>query len=107
MVPGRPHPVWRPAPFLPEAVFREGIRRVHGALRPGGWLVVGAGRFDGDALAVAVTHWKTLQSGGTPLALDDARAALEDAGFVEMRELPAPPGALALYAARKAPRIEG
>lgn len=94
---------WMPAPFLPEAVFHEGIRRVHDALRPGGWLIVAAGRFDGDALAVAVTRWKTLQSGGTSLALDDARAALDDAGFVEMKELPTPPGAPALYAARKEP----
>jgi SAM-dependent methyltransferase len=94
---------WMPAPFLPEAVFREGLRRVHDALRPGGWLIVAAGRFDGDALAVAVTRWRTLQSGGTSLTLDDARAAFDDAGFVDMKELPTPPGAPVLYAARKEP----
>jgi SAM-dependent methyltransferase len=98
---------WMPAPFLPEEVFADGLRRVHDALRPGGWLIVGAGRFDDDALAVAVTRWKTLRSGGTPLAADEARASLDGAGFVEMRELPTPPGAPALYAARKAPPAPG
>ena len=92
---------WMPAPFLPEEVFPVGLRRVHDALRSGGWLVVGAGRFDDDALAVAVTRWKTLRSGGTPLSADEARTSLDSAGFVEIRELPTPPGAPALYAARK------
>jgi hypothetical protein len=94
---------WMPAPFLPEEVFPVGLRRVHDALRSGGWLIVGAGRFDDDALAVAVTHWKTLRSGGTPLTPDAARTSLDSAGFVEIRELPTPPGAPALYAARKKP----
>ena len=94
---------WMPAPFLPEEVFPVGLRRVHDALRSGGWLIVGAGRFDDDALAVAVTHWKTLRSGGTPLTPDEARTSLDSAGFVEIRELPTPPGAPALYAARKKP----
>lgn len=91
---------WMPAPFLPGEVFAEGLRRVRDALRPGAWLIVGAGRFDGDALAVAVTRWKTLRSGGTPLDPDQARAALRAAGFVEITELPTPPGAPALYAGR-------
>jgi SAM-dependent methyltransferase len=94
---------WMPAPFLPESIFSAGLRRVHAALRPGGWLVVGAGRFDGDALAVAVTYWRTLRSGGTPLTSDQAPGILTDAGFVDVMELPTPPGAPALHAARKPP----
>ena len=31
---------WMPAPFLPEAVFAGGLRRVLDALRPGGWLTI-------------------------------------------------------------------
>jgi SAM-dependent methyltransferase len=93
---------WMPAPFLPPSVFSAGLRRVHEALRPGGWLIVAAGRFDGDALAVAVTRWKTLRSGGTPLTSDEARSSLDDAGFAQTTDLPTPPGAPTLYAARKA-----
>jgi SAM-dependent methyltransferase len=94
---------WMPAPFLPPHVFAEALRRVREALRPGGWLVVATGRFDGDALAVAVTRWKTLSSGGTPLTADEACTALQDAGFAEVRDLHTPPGAPALYAARTEP----
>jgi Methyltransferase domain len=92
---------WMPAPFLPESIFSAGLGRVFAALRPGGWLVVGTGRFDGDALAVSVTYWRTLRSGGTPMTSDQAPGLLGDAGFVEVMELPSPPGAPALYAARK------
>ncbi len=94
---------WMPAPFLPEGIFPAGLRRVYAALRSGGWLVVGAGRFDGDALAVSVTYWRTLRSGGTPLTSDQAARALTDAGFVDAMEIPTPAGAPALYAARKPP----
>ncbi len=92
---------WMPAPFLPQSIFSAGLTRVFAALRPGGWLVVGAGRFDGDALAVSVTYWRTLRSGGTPLTSDQAQAVLADVGFVEAKALPTPPGAPALYAGRK------
>jgi hypothetical protein len=74
---------------------------VRDALQPGGWLAVGAGRFDGDQLAVAVTCWKTLRAGGTPLSADDARTGLEAANLVEFKILPTPPGAPMLYAARR------
>src|SRR5205085_1215817 len=97
---GRFDLAWMPAPFLPEKAFHRGLRPVYDALRPGGWLIVGAGRFDGDELAVAVTRWRTLRNGGTPLTADEARAALDGAGFVDQRELPTPPGAPALYAGR-------
>ncbi|HUQ39002.1 MAG TPA: class I SAM-dependent methyltransferase [Acidimicrobiales bacterium] len=98
---GRFDLAWMPAPFLPQVVFGPGLRRVHDALRPGGWLIVGAGRFEGDPLAVAVTRWKTLASGGTPLTADDADAELGAAGFTDLRELPTPPGSPVVYAARR------
>ncbi|MDQ3106895.1 MAG: class I SAM-dependent methyltransferase [Actinomycetota bacterium] len=42
---------WLPAPFIPEPIFPSALARIHAALRIGGWIVVGAGRFDGDELA--------------------------------------------------------
>ena len=92
---------WLPAPFIPDAVFPDAVERIRAALRPGGWLVVGAGRFDGDELSVAVTAWKTMRAGGTPLPADDARRVLEDAGLTDFQALPTPPGAPAIYAARR------
>jgi SAM-dependent methyltransferase len=92
--------VWIPSPFIPSEVVATGIGRVGAALRPGGWLVIGAGRFEGDPLAVAVTRWKTVLSGGKPFP-PEARAAVESVGLTRFTEIPAPPGAPALYAASR------
>ena len=92
---------WIPAPFIPSDVLVNGIRRVGAALRPGGWLVIGAGRLVGDPLSVAVTRWRTVQSGGTPLSASEARGAVESIGLTRFTDIPAPPGAPALYAARR------
>ena len=89
---------------FPKRSSPQGCAACMSALRSGGWLIVGAGRFDDDdALAVAVTRWRTLRSGGTPLTAEEAHTSLAAAGFVEITDLPTPPGAPTLYAARKAP----
>jgi hypothetical protein len=92
---------WLPAPFVPEAPLRAGIDRLRAALVPGGWLVMGHGKFGGDAVTDAVGRFKTVAYGGT--ALDDAQAAalLTGAGFEDVRNLPTPPGAPALTVARR------
>ena len=93
---------WLPAPFIPEEVFDGALVALHRALRPGGWLVVGAGRLDdGTPVSIAVTRWKTVLAGGTALPRADAQARLAAAGFVDVTDLPMPPGAPALYAARR------
>jgi SAM-dependent methyltransferase len=92
---------WLPAPFIPEGVYEPALAAIHRALRPGGWIVLAAGRLDDDALPVAVTRWRTLLAGGTPLTRHAAHASLTAAGFVDVADLPAPPGAPALYAARR------
>jgi precorrin-6B methylase 2 len=92
---------WLPAPFIPASVFAQALRRVYRALRPGGWLVVAAGRFDGEPLAIAVTKWKTLRAGGTPLPSAEAMTTLPAVGFVDVMQMPTPVGAPALFAARK------
>lgn len=94
---------WMPAPFLAAEIFAEAVVRVRSALRPGGWVVIGAGQFSGAPLAVAVTSWKTVRAGGTGLPADAAREVLEGAGFVDFAVLPSPPGAPALYGARRPP----
>ena len=62
-----------------------------------------AGRLDGEeALVVAVTRWKPVLAGGTPLPRVEGFARLGAAGFREVAELPVPPTAPARYAARRA-----
>jgi precorrin-6B methylase 2 len=93
---------WLPSPFIPSEVIRPALDRLFTAIRVGGWIVVGAGRFNqNDELGTAVTRWKTIRAGGTPLPRDEARTLLEQAGFADFRDLPTPPGAPALYAARR------
>jgi SAM-dependent methyltransferase len=95
---------WLPAPFVPTAPLRVGVDRLRAALVPGGWLVLGHGRFAGDPLDDAVSRFKTVAFGGT--ALDDAQAAalLREAGFEDVRHMPTPPGAPALTVGRRPAR---
>ena len=74
------------------------------ALVPGGWLVMGHGKFGGDPVEDAVGRFKTVAYGGT--ALDDGQAAtlLRDAGFDDVRNVPTPPGAPALTVGRRPAR---
>jgi SAM-dependent methyltransferase len=92
---------WVPAPFIPGPALTAGIGRVADALAPGGWVIVAAGRFDGDPLGVAVTRWQTQRAGGTPLDARDARELLTSAGLGGFFVVPTPPGGPALYAARR------
>jgi hypothetical protein len=92
---------WMPAPFIPEAPLRAGLRRVAAALVPGGWLLLGHARLTGGPLEQAVTRFKTACYGGTALDLAQARELLTDAGLVEVTTAPTPPGAPALTIGRR------
>ena len=58
---------WLPAPFVPEEALRAGVPRIVRSLVPGGWLIVGHGKLAGDPLDDALTRFKTVSYGGTPL----------------------------------------
>jgi len=93
---------WMPAPFVPEQALREGVRRVVDALVPGGWLMLGHGKFRGVPVEDAVSRFKTIAYGGT--ALDDGQAQqfLRDAQLLEVMTVPTPPGSPAVTLGRKA-----
>jgi protein-L-isoaspartate O-methyltransferase len=93
--------VWLPAPFVPPAAFAAGVIRVAAALRPGGWLMIGHGKFLGDPVQDALNRFKTTAYGGTPLAADDAGALLAGTGLSDIATLPTPPGAPAITVARR------
>ncbi len=92
---------WIPAPFIPPSVFDRALASIHRALRPGGWVVVAAGRLEGDDLGAAVTRWQTVLAGGTAITASDAHAALAGAGFADITSIPTPPGAPAMYSGRR------
>jgi SAM-dependent methyltransferase len=95
---------WLPAPFVPEAPLRVGVLQLGKALVPGGWLVMGHGKFGGNPAEDAVGRFKTVAFGGT--ALDDGQAAglLREAGLEDVRSVPTPAGAPALTVGRRPAR---
>ena len=92
---------WVPAPFVPSAPLRVGLLQLRTALVPGGWLVMGHGKFGGHPIEDAVGRFKTVAYGGT--ALDDAQAAalLVEAGLEDVANVATPPGAPALTVGRR------
>lgn len=92
---------WFPAPFIPDQAWRTGLPKVAAALRPGGWLIVGHGKFSGGPLDDAIDRFKTVAFGGTPLNDAEAQQALAGQGLADVRTLPTPPGAPALTVGRR------
>ena len=92
---------WLPAPFLPEAALRAGIPRVTRAMAPGGWVMLGHGKFADVPVDNAITRFKTVAYGGTALDDEQAQQLLRDAGLQDVTTAPTPPGAPALTVGRK------
>ena len=82
-----------PAPFISRPAVQAGLPRVAAALRPGGWVFLARGRFDGTPAEVALTRLKTLVYGGTPLDEAEASGLLRSAGLTSVRPVPMPEGA--------------
>lgn len=92
---------WLPAPFVLEAALRAGVAAISRALLPGGWLVLAHGTFAGDPIDDAITRFKTVAYGGTPLDDEEAGRLLHDAGLADVRSVPTPPGAPAITVGRR------
>jgi hypothetical protein len=92
---------WLPAPFILESALGAGVLRVVESLQPGGWLMLGHGKYGGSALSDAIGRFKTIAYGGA--ALDDGQAQdmLRSAGLVEVRTVPTPEGAPGITVGRK------
>jgi SAM-dependent methyltransferase len=83
---------WVPVMFLPADVAARGLHRVHTALRPGGWAVLGSLAAQGDGLQPAVLRLVSLLFGSGRLFADDAAAMLRAAAYECIQVLPAAPG---------------
>lgn len=83
---------WIPAPFVPEQALRRGVARVVGTLRPGGWVMLGHGKFAVDPMRDALTRLKTIAYGGTPLDDQAAQRLLLENGLTSVTTVPTPPG---------------
>jgi hypothetical protein len=92
---------WLPAPFIPPDAMEVGLLRIAKAVVPGGWVVVGHGRFDADPLSDAITRLQTVAFGGTPLDNAEAQALLQRVGLELVDTLPTPQGAPGLTVGRR------
>jgi hypothetical protein len=92
---------WLPAPFIPESALGTGVLRVVASLRPGGWLMLGHGRYGGSAVDDAVGRFKTIAYGGTALNDGEADGMLRSAGLIDVRTVPTPQGSPAITVGRK------
>jgi SAM-dependent methyltransferase len=90
-----------PQPFLSPESFAAGLRRVHRALAPGGWLLVLALDLPGDdELAAASRRVRARLWGGGAVDAADLTSLLERSGFRCSRAHP-PVGAYRMFAARR------
>ena len=92
---------WLPAPFIPVSALGAGVLRVVEALRPGGWLMLGHGKYGESEVSDAVGRFKTVAYGGTALNDGDADQMLRSAGLVDVRMVPTPLGKPARTVGRK------
>jgi hypothetical protein len=92
---------WLPAPFVPRVALEAGLPRIAASLVPGGWLLVGHGKFHDDELKNAINRLKTSAYGGTPLDDDEVQTLLRDTGLELVGTLPTPEGVPALTVGRR------
>ena len=92
---------WLPAPFVPRAAIEAGLPRMMRALVPGGWVVVGHGKFGTGGRSDALTRFQTVAFGGTALDNDEAQDLLRAVGLEQVATLPTPPGAPGVTVGRK------
>jgi SAM-dependent methyltransferase len=85
---------WIPSVFVPEDAVEVAVRRVHRALRPGGWLIFPMMRGDGDGLPAALARLRTAMFGGFAWVPDRVEALLRACGFIDVRTQPVAPGAV-------------
>jgi SAM-dependent methyltransferase len=89
---------WLPSFFIAPSVLPAAAARVHAAVKPGGWIVLGTfggpGKM-GATLALLADLW-----GGPSMTGSEAETVLTAAGFANVRILPGPGGASLLVGQR-------
>jgi hypothetical protein len=75
---------WVPTFFIPRTVLEQVIGRVHEALRPGAWAMLGVYARPDDPFLDALGQLRTVRHGGSLLAPPEVAALLERAGFVDV-----------------------
>lgn len=75
---------WVPTFFISGTVLERGIERVHAALRPDGYAIVGLYARPPDPLMAAVADLRTVRQGGAALTPDETATLMMRAGFADV-----------------------
>ena len=78
---------WLAGPFVPPPVLPAALTRLHAALKPGAWLLLGRFGAPPDPLAAAVVRLRVLRSGGSVADGEVLGAAMREAGLEDVREV--------------------
>jgi SAM-dependent methyltransferase len=81
---------WIPAPFVPSHALGGLVKRVHRALKPGGWLLFATTKPGEDSRGAAL-RFRVALFGGQPTTQDEVEKLLADKGLTAVRTLPGPP----------------
>ncbi len=92
---------WLPAPFIPRATFEAGLSCMVAALVPGGWIMVGHGKFGESGVSSALTRFQTVAFGGTAIDNDEAQELLRGVGLELVATLPTPDGTPGITVGRR------
>jgi SAM-dependent methyltransferase len=83
---------WVPVMFLSRRSAAEGFGRIFHALRPLGWLIVGAVATKGKGIEPAVLRLMSFLFSGSLVTPEDAAEMMKHAGFDDVQVLPAAEG---------------
>jgi SAM-dependent methyltransferase len=90
--------------FMPDEIVVDGLPRLLRSLRPGGWLVTATVSVPGPDLGSAVSRFRAALWGDGARSSDWLLRQLTQAGFVDVRTPPGPPGStMTPIAARRPP----
>lgn len=79
--------VWLPSMFIGQALMRVAVERTYQALRPGGWVLVGAVNQNPDPQLAAYLRLRDVLRGGCSITPAETEALLSDVGYVQVQTL--------------------
>lgn len=84
---------WLPLPFLPKDILGTALERVYGALKTGGWIIVGQYEIPDDPLLKALSELQIVRSGGYPWGANEIADLMGALGFERIEPAKGAPGA--------------
>lgn len=79
--------IWLPQMFVPEELFRQGLKSVWRALRPGGWVWMPALNETGTAVRQATGRLRNVVWGGAPIGAPELMDLLRASGFTKVQKI--------------------